>query len=297
MTILATETPGEPFLAVQSRALVTGEQLVSASQSFNEAGQPAVSFRFNQSGSLAFGDATAANVGRRFAIVLDDTIISAPNIRSPILGGSGIIEGGFTVQTASDLANMLNAGALPAELSPIEQRTVGPGLGQDSIERGQIAIVIGFSLVIVFMALAYGFFGLVATASLIVNVLLLLGALSGLQATLTLPGIAGIILTIGMAVDANVLIFERVREEYRLGRTVANALETGYSRALSAILDANITTFIAAAVLYMIGAGPVRGFAVTLGIGILTSVFTAFVFSRLLISIWLRTRRPKQLAM
>ncbi|MFP4518454.1 MAG: protein translocase subunit SecD [Oceanicaulis sp.] len=297
VTIFPTENPGEPYLAVQTRALVTGEQLVSASQSFNEAGQPAVSFRFNQSGSLAFGDATAQNVGQRFAIVLDDTIISAPRIRVPILGGSGIIDGGFTVQTASDLANMLNAGALPAELSPIEQRTVGPGLGQDSIDRGQTAIVIGFSLVIVFMILAYGFFGLVATCALIVNVLLLLGALSGLQATLTLPGIAGIILTIGMAVDANVLIFERVREEYRLGRTVANALETGYSRALSAILDANITTFIAAAVLYMIGAGPVRGFAVTLGIGILTSVFTAFVFSRLLIATWLRTRRPKSLAL
>ena len=192
---------------------------------------------------------------------------------------------------------MLNAGALPAELSPIEQRTIGPGLGQDSIERGQIAILIGFSLVIVFMLLAYGFFGLVSTAALLVNVFLLLGALSGLQATLTLPGIAGIILTIGMAVDANVLIYERVREEYRLGRTVANALETGYSRALSAILDANITTFIAAAVLYMVGAGPVRGFAVTLGIGILTSVFTAFVFSRLIIATWLRLRRPKTLAM
>jgi len=297
VSILSTERPGEPYLAIQTRPLITGEQLVSASQSFDQSGQPAVSFRFNQSGSLAFGDATAQNVGRRFAIVLDDSIISAPNIRSPILGGSGIIEGGFTVQSASDLANMLNAGALPAELSPIEQRTVGPGLGQDSIDRGQTAIVIGFSLVIVFMLLAYGFFGLVSTAALVVNVALLLGALSGLQATLTLPGIAGIILTIGMAVDANVLIFERVREEYRLGRTVANALETGYSRALSAILDANITTFIAAAVLYMIGAGPVRGFAVTLGIGILTSVFTAFVFSRLLIAIWLRVSRPKTLAM
>ncbi|XBQ15206.1 MAG: protein translocase subunit SecD [Oceanicaulis sp.] len=295
--ILPTDDPGEPFLAVQSRALVTGEQLVSASQSFNEAGQPAVSFRFNQSGSLAFGDATAQNVGRRFAIVLDDTIISAPRIRVPILGGSGQIDGGFTVETANDLANMLNAGALPAELSPIEQRTVGPGLGQDSIDRGQTAILIGFALVIVFMLFAYGFFGIVSTVALLVNVLLLLGALSGLQATLTLPGIAGIILTIGMAVDANVLIFERVREEYRLGRTIANAIEAGYARALSAILDANITTFIAAAVLYMLGAGPVRGFAVTLGIGIITSVFTAFVLSRLMISIWLRTARPKSLAM
>ena len=297
VTIMPTENPGEPYLAVQSRALVTGEQLVNAAQAFNESGQPSVSFRFNTSGATAFGEATANNVGRRFAIVLDDVIISAPRIRQPIMSGSGQIDGGFTVQTANDLANMLNAGALPAELSPIEQRTVGPGLGQDSIERGQIAILIGFSLVIVFMALAYGFFGLVSTVALFANLLLLLGALSGLQATLTLPGIAGIILTIGMAVDANVLIFERIREEYRQGRTVVNAIEQGYDRAFAAILDANVTTFIAAAVLYMLGAGPVRGFAVTLGIGILTSVFTAFVFSRLMVSVWLRTRRPKSLAM
>jgi len=295
--IMPTERPGEPFLAVQRRALVTGEQLVNASQSFDQNGQPAVSFRFNTSGATSFGEATANNRGRRFAIVLDDTIISAPRIRSAILGGSGIIEGGFTVQSANDLSNMLNAGALPARLSPIEQRTIGPGLGQDSIERGQIAIAIGFSLVIVFMLAAYGFFGVVSTVALLANILLLLGALSGLQATLTLPGIAGIILTIGMAVDANVLIYERVREEYRLGRTVTTAIETGYQRALAAILDANITTFIAAAVLFMLGAGPVRGFAVTLGIGIITSVFTAFVLSRLLISIWLRAARPKKLAM
>ena len=297
VTIFPTDNPGEPFLAVQSRALVTGEQLVSASQAFNENGQPSVAFRFNTSGATAFGEATASNVGRRFAIVLDDTIISAPRIRTAIMGGSGQIDGGFTVESANDLANMLNAGALPARLSPIEQRTVGPGLGQDSIERGQIAILIGFSLVIVFMALAYGFFGVISTVALFANVLLLLGALSGLQATLTLPGIAGIILTIGMAVDANVLIFERIREEYRQGRTVVNAIEQGYDRAFAAILDANVTTFIAAAVLYMLGAGPVRGFAVTLGIGILTSVFTAFVFSRLMVATWLRSRRPKTLAM
>lgn len=292
-----TEYPEEPFLAVQRRALVTGEQLVSASQGFNEAGQPAVTFRFNTSGARAFGEATAANVGRRFAIVLDDVIISAPRIRSPIMGGSGLIDGGFTVQSATDLANMLNAGALPARLTPVEQRTVSAGLGQDSIERGQTAIIIGFSLVIVFMLLAYGFFGVASTMALIINICLLLGGLSGLQATLTLPGIAGIVLTIGMAVDANVLIFERIREEYRSGRTVANAIENGYQHALSAILDANVTTFIAAAVLYMMGAGPVRGFAVTLGIGIITSVFTAFVFSRLLLAGWLRFTKPKALPM
>jgi preprotein translocase subunit SecD len=296
VTIYPTENEFEPFLAVQSRALVTGEQLTNAAQGFNESGEASVNFTFNTSGALAFGEATSQNVGRRFAIVLDDTIISAPNIRTPILGGSGRIDGGFTVESANDLANMLNAGALPARLTPIEQRTVGPGLGQDSIERGQIAIIIGFSLVIVFMLLAYGFFGVISTAALLANVVLLMGALSGLQATLTLPGIAGIILTIGMAVDANVLIYERIREESRLGRSVANAIETGYSRALSAILDANVTTLVAAGVLYMLGAGPVRGFAVTLGIGILTSVFTAFVFSRLMISVWLRVRRPKKLS-
>lgn len=294
--IRGTDEPGEPFLAVQSRALVTGEQLTRASQSFDENGAPAVSFSFNTSGARAFGEATAGNVGRRFAILLDDTIISAPRIISPILGGTGQITGNFTVQSANDLANMLNAGALPAELTPIEQRTVGPGLGQDSIDRGQNAIAIGFSLVIVFMVLAYGLFGLYATLALLVNVLLLLGGLSGLQATLTLPGIAGIILTIGMAVDANVLIFERIREEYRQGRTVINAIEAGYDRAFAAIIDANVTTFIAAAVLYLLGAGPVQGFAVTLGIGILTSVFTAFVFSRLLVATWVRLARPKTLA-
>ncbi len=294
--ILATDYPEEPFLAVQSRAMVTGEQLVSASQGFNEQGQPSVNFRFNTSGARAFGDATSQNVGRRFAIVLDDTIISAPRIRVPILGGSGMIDGGFTVQTANDLANMLNAGALPARLSPIEQRTVGPGLGQDSIDRGTNAILIGFVAVIFFMLIAYGFFGIVSTTALLLNLVLLIGALSGVQATLTLPGIAGIILTIGMAVDANVLIFERIREELREGRKVINAIETGYDKAFSAILDANVTTFIAAAVLYMMGAGPVRGFAVTLGIGIITSVFTAFVVSRMVIAIWVRTRRPSTLA-
>ncbi len=296
VSIFPTEEPGEPYLAVQTRSLVTGEQLTRASSTYDENGAPAVAFTFNQAGARAFGDATAGNVGRRFAIVLDDVIISAPRIISPILGGSGQITGNFTPTASNDLANMLNAGALPAELTPVEQRTVGASLGQDSIERGQNAIAIGFALVIVFMLLAYGLFGLYATMALLVNVTLLIGALSGLQATLTLPGIAGIILTIGMAVDANVLIFERIREEYRQGRTVINAIEAGYDRAFAAILDANVTTFIAAVVLYLMGAGPVQGFAVTLGIGILTSVFTAFVFSRLLVATWVRLARPKTLA-
>ncbi|TGY88574.1 protein translocase subunit SecD [Marinicauda algicola] len=292
----AAEFGGVPYIAVQRRALITGDQLVNASQGFGPEGQVVVNFRFNTSGARIFADVTSQNVGQRFAVVLDEEVISAPRINSPITGGSGFIEGGFTVQTANDLANMLNAGALPASLTPVELRTVGPGLGQDSIEAGQIAVTIGFALVIVVMLLAYGLFGVFATIALLANVVLILGALSGLQATLTLPGIGGIILTIGMAVDANVLIFERIREEYQAGRSVVNAIESGFNRAFAAILDANVTTFIAAAVLYMMGAGPVRGFAVTLGIGILTSVFTAYTFSRLVISFWLRFQRPKTLA-
>lgn len=297
IAVYATEEPTEPCLAVQRRALVTGEQLVRAAQSFDENGQPVVAFTFNQSGARAFGEATQGNIGRRFAVVLDDVIITAPVIRSAILGGSGIIQGNFTVSSANDLATMIGAGALPARLAPIEQRTVGASQGQDSIERGQVAILIGFGLVIVFMWLTYGYFGVFSTVALVTNIFLLLGVLSGVGATLTLPGIAGIVLTIGMAVDANVLIYERIREEWHNGRTLASSIENGYNHALSAILDANITTFIAAGVLYMLGAGPVRGFAVTLGVGIITSVFTAFVLSRLIIATWLRVARPKTLAM
>jgi preprotein translocase subunit SecD len=295
VVIYPQDNPGEPFIAVQRRALVSGENLTNAVSTTNQSGQPAVSFTFDTTGAQAFGRATQQNVGQRFAIVLDDVVISAPVIRSPILGGSGIIEGNFTFESANDLSILLQAGALPARLTPVEQRTVGPGLGQDSIERGQIAIMVGFAAVIIFMLLAYGMFGVFSNIALLVNVVLILGALTGLGATLTLPGIAGIILTIGMAVDANVLIFERIREESRAGRSPVNAVETGYSKALSAILDANITTFIAAAVLYMLGAGPVRGFAVTLAIGIITSVFTAFVLSRLLVAMWIKGTKPKTL--
>lgn len=299
VVIYPTDDPAlSGYMALQQRPIVTGDQLVSASQVFDQNGQPAIGFRFNGAGGASFGQATAPqNRGRLFAIVLDDVIISAPRINEPIPGGSGQIVGSFTITEAQDLANMLSAGALPASLTPVDQRSVDPSLGADSIRAGQTAIMIGFGLVIVFMVLAYGYFGFVSTLALIANVMLILGALSGLGATLTLPGIAGIVLTIGMAVDANVLIYERIREEYRLGRTVVNAIEAGYSRAFAAILDANVTTFIAASVLYMMGAGPVRGFAVTLGIGILTSVFTAFTFSRLLISVWLQVRKPKKLAM
>ncbi|WP_421792140.1 protein translocase subunit SecD [Hyphobacterium sp.] len=292
--IVPQDTAGEPFIAIERRAMVSGENLTYAGSTFQE-GRPVVEFRFDTTGAAAFGRVTAQNVNRRFAILLDDVAISSPVIRGPILGGSGVIEGNFTFETANDLAVLLQAGALPAELTVVEQRSVGPGLGQDSINKGRIAIIIGFIGVILFMLAAYSVFGIFSNLALLLNVTLILGALSGLQATLTLPGIAGIILTIGMAVDANVLIYERIREETKMGRTPANAVEKGYSEALSAILDANITTLIAAGVLYMLGAGPVRGFAVTLGIGILTSVFTAFVFSRLLIAMWVKGLKPKKL--
>lgn len=294
VVIYPTERPGEPYLAVQRRAMVDGEDLTSASAT-TQTGQPVVQFQFDTTGATAFGRATSQNVGRRFAIVLDDVIISAPTIRGPILGGSGIIEGGFTYESANDLAILLNAGALPASLTPVEQRSVGPGMGQDQIEAGALAVIVGFVAVMIFMLAAYGVFGVFSNIALLANVTLILGALSGLQASLTLPGIAGIILTIGMAVDANVLIFERIREEARAGRSPANAIETGYSRALSAILDANITTLIAAGVLFMLGAGPVRGFAVTLGIGIITSVFTAYLFSRFLVAIWFKAFKPQKI--
>jgi len=284
------------YLAVETRQLLTGENLTQSNvtQHPSYVG-PVVGFRLDTQGALIFGDVTRNNRGRQFAIVLDNEIITAPRINEPILGGSGVIGGGYTYETASQLVILLNAGALPATLTPVEQRTVSASLGQDQIESGTLAIIIGFAAVIVFMLAAYGVFGIFSTLALLVNVVLILGGLSGLGMTLTLPGIAGIILTIGMAVDANVLIFERIREESRHGRTPANAIQAGYERALAAILDANITTFIAAAVLFMLGAGPVRGFAVTLGVGILTSVFTAFVFSRLLAVLWLRAFKPKSL--
>ena len=287
--------PAEPYVLIRRRPLVDGEDLVDAKPSFNRNGQPAVSFRFNGKGARRFGKATAENVGRRFAIVLDNKAISAPVINSPILGGSGIIEGGFTTESANDLAILLRARALPAKLTVLDQGTVGAELGADSIKAGTIALILGFLSVVIFMVLVYSMLGLISDLALIANVLLMIGALSALQATLTLPDIAGIILTIGMAVDANVLIFGRVREEYRNGKTPLNAIETGYAKAQSTILDANITTLIAAVLLLQFGSGPVKGFGVTLAIGIVTSVFTAFVFSRLLTSYWLFRAKPKSL--
>jgi len=286
---------GRPTLyLVQKRIMVSGDTLVDAQPGFDSrTNEPVVNFRFDSVGAKRFGDVTSKNVGKPFAIVLDGKVISAPVIREPILGGTGQISGGFTVQAARDLALLLRAGALPAPLTVLEERTVGPGLGADSIEAGTLASVIGAAAVMAFMAAAYGLFGIMANVALVFNVVLIIGALSLLQASLTLPGIAGIVLTIGMAVDANVLIFERMREETRLGRTPIAAVDAGYSRAMTTIIDSNLTTLIATVVLYFLGSGPIRGFAVTLSIGIVTSLFTAIMVTRLMVVTWLKRSRPQ----
>ena len=281
------------YFIVEELPVVTGEELVDAQPTFDQNGRPAVNFRFNPAGGRKFGDYTAKNIGAPFAIVLDDEVISAPTIQSHISGGSGIITGSFTVEESTKLAVLLRAGALPAKMNFLEERTIGPELGQDSIDAGKIAAIVAAIGVLVFMVLSYGLFGLFADIALIINVGLIFGLLSMLGATLTLPGIAGIVLTVGMAVDANVLIFERIKEELKSAKGPARAIELGYEKALSAILDANITTFITAVILFVMGAGPVRGFAVTLGLGIMTSVFTAIFVTRLIIIIWFERRRPK----
>ncbi len=286
------DEPGT-FYILERSPVVTGEELVDAQPSFDQNGLPAVNFRFNPSGARKFGDYTAENIGSPFAIVLDEEVVSAPVIQSHIPGGSGIITGNFTVEESTNLAVLLRAGALPAGLEFLEQRTIGPELGADSIAAGQVATVVAFIAVLVFMVLSYGLFGVFANIALILNVALIFGLLSLIGATLTLPGIAGIVLTIGMAVDANVLVFERIREELKTAKGPARAIELGYQKALSAILDANITTFITAVILFAMGSGPVRGFAVTLGLGIMTSVFTAIFVTRLLIVLWFERRRPK----
>ena len=281
------------FYVIESAPVVTGEELVDAQPAFDQNGGPAVNFRFNTTGARKFGDYTAENIGSPFAIVLDNEVVSAPTIQSHIPGGSGIITGNFNVEESTRLSILLRAGALPAQLDFLEERTIGPELGQDSIDAGKIATMVAFSLVLFFMWASYGLFGLFANIALIVNVLLLFGLLSLIGATLTLPGIAGIVLTVGMAVDANVLIFERIREEAKTAKGPARAIALGYEKALSAILDANITTFITAVILFAMGSGPVRGFAITLGLGILTSVFTAIFVTRLIVVIWYERRRPK----
>jgi preprotein translocase subunit SecD len=292
--LYSTTQPKTPYL-VEKRILVSGGDLTDAQPGFDQrTNEPIVSFRFNTSGARKFAQVTQENVGKPFAIVLDNQVISAPVIREPILGGSGQISGSFTVESANDLAILLRAGALPAPLTIIEERTVGPGLGQDSIAKGKISSYVGAAMVIAFMLATYGLFGLFANIAVAINVAMIFGVLSLLNATLTLPGIAGIVLTVGIAVDSNVLIYERIREEVRGGRTPINAIDAGFSRALATILDSNITTFIAAAVLFYIGTGPVRGFAVTLGIGIITTVFTAFTLTRLIVAYWVRWRRPQR---
>jgi len=290
-----TKTP----ILVQKQALVSGDELTDAQAGFDQrTSEPIVSFKFNTAGARKFAQVTQENVGRPFAIILDSgeggpEVISAPVIREPILGGSGQISGNFTVETANDLAILLRSGALPAKLTPVEQRVVGAGLGQDSIDKGKLASYVGGALVVVFMLVTYGLFGLFANFAVAINVAMIFGILSLLNATLTLPGIAGIVLTVGIAVDSNVLIYERIREEVRHGRSAIAAIDAGFSRALATILDSNITTFIAAAVLFFIGTGPVRGFAVTLGIGIITTLFTAFTLTRLIVATWVRWVRPK----
>jgi preprotein translocase subunit SecD len=292
--LYGTSAPKTPYL-VEKRVLVSGADLTDAQPGFDQrSSEPIVSFRFNTSGARKFAEVTQQNVGKPFAIVLDNEVISAPVIREPILGGSGQISGSFTVQSANDLAILLRAGALPAPLTIIEERTVGPGLGADSIAKGKISSYVGAAMVVIFMLATYGLFGLFANIAVAINVCMIFGVLSMLDATLTLPGIAGIVLTVGIAVDSNVLIYERIREEVRGGRTPINAIDAGFSRALATILDSNITTFIAAAVLFYIGTGPVRGFAVTLGIGIITTVFTAFTLTRLIVATWVRWRRPQR---
>jgi len=288
------ETQNPEKHLVEDEKIIIGEMLVDARQDFNE-GRPVVAFRFNNEGGREFCKATRNGVNRRFGIILDSRVISAPVIQSAICGGSGIITGQFTIQGAKDLAILMNAGSLPAPVVVLEERTVGAGLGADSIKAGTIACILGFIFVLIFMALMYGSFGMFANVALIANLVLILGLLSILQATLTLPGIAGIVLTVGMAVDANVLVFERIREEYiRLGKA-AQAVKNGYSNALSTILDANITTLIATILLFVFGSGPVQGFAVTLGLGIITSMFTALLLTRMLIGFWVNPQKSDTL--
>lgn len=291
---LPAANPPPPGYVVKKQVLVAGGDLVKAQATFDQrTNEPVVSFQFNTSGARKFAQATQENVGVPFAIILDNKVISAPVIREPITGGQGQISGSFTVQSANDLAILLRAGALPAPLTVVEERTVGPGLGQDSIEKGELAAYVGSIMVVVFMLLTYRLFGVFANIAVCINVAMIFGLLSLLSATLTLPGIAGIVLTVGIAVDSNVLIYERIREELRGGRSPISAIDAGFKRALATILDSNITTFIAAAVLFMIGTGPVRGFAVTLGIGIITTVFTAFTMTRLIVAWWVQWKRPK----
>ena len=286
---------GTGFMAVKRRVMVSGDQLTKANQSFDQDGRPDINITFNTAGARRFGRATQENVGKPFAIILDDKILSAPNINEPILGGNAQISGSFTVQSAHDLAVSLASGKLPVKLIPIEERTVSAELGKDSIHKGAIASIVSVLMVIVFMLVTYGRFGVYANIALVVNAFLILGIMATFNATLTLPGIAGFILTIGAAVDANVLINERIREEIRRGRRLIDAVETGYREAFRAIFDANVTHVISAGIMAYFGSGPVRGFAIVLLIGVVTSVFTAVYFTRMLVALWIRRSRPREL--
>ena len=293
--VVGSEQNKDLFFLLKKRPVVSGENLTNAQPSFDENGLPAVSFNFNPSAALKFGNYTKENIGSPFAIVLDDVVISAPTIRSHIPGGSGIITGNFSVEESNRLAILLRSGALPAEIEVLELRTIGPELGRDSINAGKLAALIGGLLVLVFMWLSYGLFGLFANVALMLNIILVMALLSILGATLTLPGIAGIVLTIGMAVDANVLIFERIKEEINKNSSIYNSIRIGYEKALSSIVDANVTTMIAAVILFFFGSGPIKGFSVTLGLGIITSVFTALIITRLFIDLYVLFYKPKVL--
>ena len=287
---------GKSQLNVNKRVVMSGDNLTTAKPKFDSRNnETIVTFTLDRVGAKRFGRVTTNNVGKRLAIILDNKIISAPQIREPIIGGNGQISGNFTFQSATDLALLLRSGALPAPLNIIEERTVGPDLGEDSIKAGAISLVIGFLLVILFMFYKYKFLGLIANVSLIVNLTLLMGILTVLEATLTLPGIAGIILTVGMAVDANVLIFERIKEEMKTEKSNIHAFDMGYKRAQTAVLDANITTLISAIILFFLGSGPVKGFAVTLGIGIVTTLFSAYFFARHLSSFYVMKNKDKEI--
>jgi len=285
-----------PYYVLQRRAVVTGEMLTSAQQTFDpQSGAPDVFFRFNGDGARRFGDTTSQNIGKRFAIVLDNRVISAPVIQGAINGGSGSITGNFTEESAGQLALLLRSGALPAPLNVISQRTVGAELGADAVRSGTIALLIGAVAIVVFIVLAYGLFGVFAAAALLLNVLMIVATMSLTQATLTLPGIAGLILTLAVAVDANVLIYERMRDEARAGRSLILSIDSGYRLAWPSILDANVTTLISAAIMFQFGSGPVKGFAWTLAIGVIASVFTAILVTQVLIGWWFKLAKPKQL--
>ena len=283
-------------LTISKRIIMSGENLIDAQPSIqNQSNEPTVSFTLDRLGAQKFGRATTDNVGKRLAIVLDGEIVSAPNINEPITSGNGMISGNFTFQEATDLALLLRSGALPTPLTVVEERTVGPDLGEDSIKSGVTSLIVGFILVIIFMIYKYKIFGLIANTALVANLLMLIGMLTILEATLTLPGIAGIILTVGMAVDANVLIFERIKEELKTEKSPIHAFDSGYSRAKITVLDANITTLIAAIILFAFGSGPVKGFAITLGIGIITTLFTAYFLARHLTSLVVLNTKNKEI--